>query len=179
MHFCLGKGSWRALGLLPSGPLGGLRWALLSTDSPEPAALWGCAWGQPSVVRSPPSCHPRWPAHLSSQLSRCLLYGSLQSKPTPVVNRSLKPSLVKKMQQNQKEGEKVKSLSRLRLCDPMDCSPPGPSVCRIFQARVLEWVARTFPGDLPNPGIEPGLLHCGQTLPSEPPGKKGGNTWDL
>ena len=26
-------------------------------------------------------------------------------------------------------------------CDPMDCSPPGSSVCEIWQARVLEWVA--------------------------------------
>ena len=26
-------------------------------------------------------------------------------------------------------------------CDPMDCSPPGSSVHRIFQARVLEWGA--------------------------------------
>ena len=25
--------------------------------------------------------------------------------------------------------------------DPMDCSPPGPSVHGIFQARVLKWVA--------------------------------------
>ena len=25
--------------------------------------------------------------------------------------------------------------------DPMDCSPPGPSVHGIFQARVLEWGA--------------------------------------
>jgi len=30
--------------------------------------------------------------------------------------------------------------------DPMDCSPPGPSVHRIFQARVLEWVAIAFSG---------------------------------
>ena len=30
---------------------------------------------------------------------------------------------------------KVKSLSHVRLCDPVDC------VCGIFQARVLEWVA--------------------------------------
>ena len=30
------------------------------------------------------------------------------------------------------------------LCDPMDCSPPGSSVHRIFQARVLEWVAIAF-----------------------------------
>ena len=27
------------------------------------------------------------------------------------------------------------------LCDPMDCGPPGSSVCRIFQVRILEWVA--------------------------------------
>ena len=30
------------------------------------------------------------------------------------------------------------------LCDPMDCSPPGPSVHRILQARILEWVAIPF-----------------------------------
>ena len=27
------------------------------------------------------------------------------------------------------------------LWDPMDCSPPGSSVHRILQARILEWVA--------------------------------------
>ena len=32
---------------------------------------------------------------------------------------------------------KVKSLS----LDPMDCSPPGSSIHRISQARVLEWGA--------------------------------------
>ena len=34
--------------------------------------------------------------------------------------------------------------SYLTLCDPMDCSLPGSSVHRIFQARVLEWVAISF-----------------------------------
>ena len=34
--------------------------------------------------------------------------------------------------------------SRLTLCDPKDCSPPGSSVHGIFQARVLEWVAINF-----------------------------------
>ena len=29
----------------------------------------------------------------------------------------------------------------LTLCNPMDCSPPGSSVYRISQARILEWVA--------------------------------------
>ena len=30
------------------------------------------------------------------------------------------------------------------LCDPVDCSPPGFSVHRILQARILEWVAILF-----------------------------------
>ena len=30
------------------------------------------------------------------------------------------------------------------LSDPMDCSPPGPSVHGISQARVLEWGAIAF-----------------------------------
>ena len=39
---------------------------------------------------------------------------------------------------------KVKSLSRVRLCDPMDCSLSGSSVHGICQARVREWVAIAF-----------------------------------
>ena len=39
---------------------------------------------------------------------------------------------------------KVKSLSCVWLSEHMDCSPPGSSVHRIFQARVLEWVAIAF-----------------------------------
>ena len=42
------------------------------------------------------------------------------------------------------------------LCDPIDCSPPGSSVHEIFQERILEWAAISFPGHLPNPGIKPG-----------------------
>ena len=44
---------------------------------------------------------------------------------------------------------KVKSESEvaqlyLTLSDPMDCSLPGSSAHRIFQARVLEWGAIAF-----------------------------------
>ena len=36
-------------------------------------------------------------------------------------------------------------LSCLQLfCDPVDCSPPGSSVCGISHARILEWVAVSF-----------------------------------
>ena len=36
------------------------------------------------------------------------------------------------------------SLSYQTLCDPTDGSPPGFSVHRILQARILEWVAILF-----------------------------------
>ena len=38
----------------------------------------------------------------------------------------------------------MKSLSRVQLSDPMDCSLPGSSIHGIFQARVLEWGAVAF-----------------------------------
>ena len=41
------------------------------------------------------------------------------------------------------------------LYDPMDCSLPGSSVHGILQARILERIAISFSGDLPDPGIEP------------------------
>ena len=31
--------------------------------------------------------------------------------------------------------------SRGRLCDPMDCRPPGSSVHGVLQAKILEWIA--------------------------------------
>ena len=39
---------------------------------------------------------------------------------------------------------KVKSLHRVRLCNPMDCGLPGSSLHGILQARILEWVAISF-----------------------------------
>ena len=46
------------------------------------------------------------------------------------------------------------------LCNPMDCSPPGSSVHRISQARILEWVAISFfMGVFPAQGWNPCLLH--------------------
>ena len=65
---------------------------------------------------------------------------------------------------------KVKSLSCVRLCDWMDYSPPGSSMHRIFQARILEWVAICFQGNLRDPGIELGSpAFQADSLPSEPP----------
>ena len=35
------------------------------------------------------------------------------------------------------------------LCDPIDGSPPGSAVRGILQAKILEWVAISFSGNLP------------------------------
>ena len=62
---------------------------------------------------------------------------------------------------------KVKVLvahSCLTLCNHMVCSLLGFSVHGILQAKILEWVAIPFPGDLPDPGIEQCNLHCRQIL---------------
>ena len=63
--------------------------------------------------------------------------------------------------------------SRLTLCNPMDCGPPGSSVCGILQARILEWVAIPFSRDLPNLGVKPRSpsLWAPNSLQSKPPGK--------
>ena len=58
--------------------------------------------------------------------------------------------------------------SCLTLCNPIDCSLPGSSVHEILQARILEWVAIPFPGDLPDPRIEARSALQADSLLSEP-----------
>ena len=71
----------------------------------------------------------------------------------------------------------VKSLqSWLTLCDPMDCNPPGSSVCRILQERILEWVAMCPPpGGSSWPRDQTRISWvsyiAGRFLTTEPPGK--------
>ena len=45
--------------------------------------------------------------------------------------------------------------SCLTLCNPMDCSPPGSSVCGILWERILEWVAIPYSRDSPAPQTKP------------------------
>ena len=49
---------------------------------------------------------------------------------------------------SQHTATRVKSC--LTLSDPMDCSPPGSSIQRSFQARVLEWGAIAFSEECSN-----------------------------
>ena len=51
----------------------------------------------------------------------------------------------------------MKSFSHILLF--VDCSLPDSPVHMILQARILEWVAISF-----SMGLNPGLLHCRQTL---------------
>ena len=66
---------------------------------------------------------------------------------------------------------KVRLLSCVRLCDPMDCSLPGSSVHGIFQAIVLKWIAISFSRGSSQPRGQTWVSHIVDTLPSEPPGK--------
>ena len=67
-------------------------------------------------------------------------------------------------------GGVVCALSCVRLCDPMDCSPPNSSVHGILQARILEWAVLLTPDHLPDPGIEP-RFPAGVFFTTESPGK--------
>ena len=55
-----------------------------------------------------------------------------------------------------KDNWKLQSLSRVWLCDPMDCSPPGSSVRGIIPLGALEWAAIPFSRGSSPPGIKPG-----------------------
>ena len=60
----------------------------------------------------------------------------------------------------------------LTLSNSMNCGLPGSSVHGIFQARILEWVAISFSGDLPDPGIEPtSPALAGRFSTTEPAGR--------
>ena len=54
--------------------------------------------------------------------------------------------------------------SCVTLCDSVDCSPPGSSVCGILQARILEWVAMPFSRGSSWCRDRTRFLHCRQIL---------------
>ena len=61
--------------------------------------------------------------------------------------------------------------SCLTLCKPIDCSPLGPSVHGIFQARILEQVAISFSRGSSQPRDWIQISCIADSLPSEPQGK--------
>ena len=61
--------------------------------------------------------------------------------------------------------------SRPTLCDSLDCRPPGFSVNGISQARVLEWIAISFPVGSSGPRDRIDICITGEFFTTEPPGK--------
>ena len=58
------------------------------------------------------------------------------------------------------------------LCDPRDCRPPAPLSMDLSGQEFWNGSPLPSPGDLPDPGIEPGSPALqADSLPSEPPGK--------
>ena len=70
-----------------------------------------------------------------------------------------------------KESESVVAQSCRTLCESMDCSPSDSSVLGNSPSKKEYWSGLPFPspGDLPDPGIEPGSPALqADALPSEP-----------
>ena len=71
----------------------------------------------------------------------------------------------------------------LILCDPMDCSLPGSSVCGILQARILEWVAMPssrasfWPRDWTCVSCIAGRFFTIEP-PEKPEGRRGWDKWE-
>ena len=67
---------------------------------------------------------------------------------------------------------KVKSLSRVRLCDPWTVAHQAPPSMGFSRQENWSWLPFPSPGDLPDPGIEPrSPAFQADALTSEPPGK--------
>ena len=62
--------------------------------------------------------------------------------------------------------------SRLTLCKPMDCNPPGSSVYGILLAKILEWVAIPSPRASSQPRDWTQASHIAGRFHTEPPGKR-------
>ena len=78
---------------------------------------------------------------------------------------------------NNNSGEASEQASKVAqscptLCDPMGGGLPDSSVHGIPRQQYWSGLPFPFPGDLPDPGIEPGPLTLqADALPSESPGK--------
>ena len=63
----------------------------------------------------------------------------------------------------------------LTICDPMDLAHQAPPFIEFSRQEYWSGFPFPSPGDLPDPGIEPGSPELQEdSLPSEPPGKPHG-----
>ena len=72
---------------------------------------------------------------------------------------------------SEKESESEVAQSCLTLCDLMDCTCQAPPSMGFSRQDYWSGLPFSSPGDIPNPGIEPGSPALqANTLPSEPQG---------
>ena len=106
-----------------------------STDTCHHPVQTGFQWSNMTRVVS---LHPKLPGKIHFQPASPVSKGQERFICTTTLR------LWKAHDKMWKKRKKVKSLSRVWLWDPMDCSLPGSSVHGIFQATVLEWGAIAF-----------------------------------
>ena len=72
---------------------------------------------------------------------------------------------------SEKESKSEVAQSCLTLCDLMDCTCQAPPSMGFSRQDYWSGLPFSSPGDIPNPGIEPGSPALqANTLPSEPQG---------
>ena len=165
---------------LGSANLGDGRCFLLFLPLPSPAVLVGSVclcllrWGKPEGWTASPGPPGHYWAvtvhHRRHHRHHLCLYPfiALQSQWPQLIRDPSAGIEVKKLNSSSKSHAKgkIRPCHKNKNYNPMDCSPPGSSIHGILQVRILEWVAISFSGDLPNPGIEPVLQ--ADSLPSRP-----------
>ena len=131
---------------------GTLRLTALQTWCQTPRLL-GCLWGN-TGPQSPDSS-----AGWGQRSARCGPGQAAGDRPTPHL---VGQQLAQRSPSRPRAGESawmLSCVSRVQLCNPVDCSPPGSSVRGILQARRLEWVAVSFSrGIFQTQGSNPHLM---------------------
>ena len=141
IDYCVGKIPWRR------------KW------QSTPALLPGKSHGRRSLIGYSPWCHKesdtneRLHFHFHSHpymntgktiaLTRQSLVSKVMSLLLNMLSR-LAITFLPRSKVKVKESESEVAQLCWTLCNPPDCSPPGFSVHRILQARILEWVAISF-----------------------------------
>ena len=119
---------------------------ILPTQGSNPGLLH---WQAGSLLSEPPG--KPTPSRRIPEVGKLLLFYVLILSSLNLAQESRRQTCI---------GQSEVAPSCPTLSNPLDCSPPGSSVHGILQARILEWVAISFPTQ----GSNPGLPHCGQTL---------------
>ena len=79
-----------------------------------------------------------------------------------------------------RESESEVTQSCPTLCDPMDCNYQAPLSMGFSRREYSSGLPFPSPGDLPNPGVEPGSPALqADALPSEPPGQSHWNEGNI